>query len=49
LKNYGLTEDYFVGVEDGKTVNIKWDIVSEYNLKKVYVEKSENNSKVKIT
>jgi polar amino acid transport system substrate-binding protein len=23
LKNYGLTEDYFVGVEDGKTVNIK--------------------------
>lgn len=23
LKNYGLTEDYFVGVEDGKTTNIQ--------------------------
>ncbi|MGN6711561.1 substrate-binding periplasmic protein [Anaerocolumna jejuensis] len=23
LKNYGLTEDYFVGTEDGKTTNIK--------------------------
>lgn len=23
LKNYGLTEDYFVGVDDGKTTNVK--------------------------
>ncbi len=23
LKNYGLTEDYFVGVEEGKTTNVK--------------------------
>lgn len=23
LKNYGLTDDYFVGIEDGNTVNIK--------------------------
>lgn len=23
IKNYGLTEDYFVGIEDGKTTNIK--------------------------